>query len=459
MSAVQSESLKTPSINQQFWRYVLPTVSAMLVSGLYQVIDGIFIGRYIGADGLAGINVAWPVIGALYGMGMMIGVGSGAISSMSRGEKDYESARLALGNGLSLLLILGIVASLILSLVGDTALAIQRTSGDALNHARDYLQVMVIAAPLAMGSMALPFMVRNDEAPSKATMLIVVGAIMNVFLDALFVAWFGWGLKGAALATSLSQALVVILGIGHFISPKAHTQLTLAMLKPIMGIYSHICSIGLSSLLMYAYFSFILAIHNYLFMEYGGTKFVGAFAIVGYISALYFMFAEGVASGTQPLISYHYGASELPLMKQFVHRMFGVAVSSGIIAILAINLFADPIIDVFNSTDATLSAITKLGLRLHLLGMFLDGFIFSAGVFFQSLGLGRKATFVTIANMIVQFPFLYFLPRVMGVNGVWLAVPASNLTLSFFIIWMLWREWQKLVATPVTETGMEQYAA
>ena len=212
------EHKKLPSVNRQFWSYVLPTVGAMLVSGLYQVIDGIFIGRYIGAEGLAGINLAWPIIGTFYGLGMMVGVGSGAISSMARGERKLDRARWALGNGLTLLVLMGLLGAVLLSLTAPWLLKLQDASGASFVHASDYLRVIVYGIPFAMGSLALPFMVRNDDAPTIATWLILIGAIANIFLNAIFIVYLQMGLAGAAIGTTLSQLLVVVLGVTYFIS-------------------------------------------------------------------------------------------------------------------------------------------------------------------------------------------------------------------------------------------------
>ena len=438
------EQKQLPSVNRQFWNYVLPTVGAMLVSGLYQVIDGIFIGRYIGAAGLAGINLSWPIIGTLYGLGMMVGVGAGAISSMAKGEKKLHRARRALGNGLTLLALLGLTGSLLLLLTGQWLLALQDASGLAFEHASNYLWVVVFGSPFVMGSMALPFMVRNDDAPTIATWLIVVGAVANVILNAVFIVYLQLGLAGAALGTTISQLLVVILGLTYFFSARANTRLSLKDLAPEFKLSLHTCNVGLSSLLMYSYFSFIAAVHNYLFMKYSDAVNVGAFAVVGYIATLYYMFSEGVAAGTQPLISYNYGAERYARMKQFVNRMLLVAVGSGVLTVIVVNLFADPIILMFNSDDPVFFNAAKLGLRLHLATVFLDGLIFSAGVFFQSLGLGRKATFVTLANMLIQLPFLLVLPMYLDVKGIWLAVPLSNIALSLVVLLMMGAEWKKL---------------
>ena len=444
MSQSNHQQQASHSVNRQFWSYVLPTVGAMIVSGLYQIIDGIFIGRLIGAEGLAGINLVWPLMGGLYGIGMMIGVGSGALSSLARGENNLTQAKRPLGNAFSLMVILGLLSTLVLHFTSEQLLSMQNASGLAVIHATDYLSVLTLGATLTMGSMALPFMIRNDQSPKTATWLIVLGAILNAILNGIFIGYMKWGLQGAALGTLISQAAVTLLGVSYFMSRVANTRLIFKDMIPDWTLSLSTSSVGFSSLMMFLYFSFITAVHNNLFMQLGSSVHVGAFAIVGYIATLYYMFAEGVASGTQPLISYNYGAGEIKRMKQFVYRMLLVTIGSGIVSVLFVNLFADTIINVFNTEDATLFEATKLGLRLHLMTIFLDGLIFSIGVFFQSLGLGKKATFVTVANMLVELPFLLVLPDFIGIHGIWLAVPLSNIVLSLIAGGMLWGEWKKL---------------
>ncbi|MBY5992554.1 MATE family efflux transporter [Ferrimonas balearica] len=432
------------SVNRQFWRYVLPTVAAMLVSGLYQLVDGIFIGRHIGAEGLAAINIAWPIVGVLYGLGMMVGVGAGALSSLSRGEGHQARAQAQLGNGLVLLLLVSALATVGLWALGDWGLRIQDAEGPVLALGQDYLAVLLFAVPLALGSMALPFMLRNDGAPNRATALIVLGALTNILLDWWFIAELGWGLTGAALATALAQALVTLLGVAHFFTQAAQTRLRVADLRLRPFDAGRSCSIGLSSMLMYGYFSVVIALHNGLFLSYGDATVVGAYAIVGYLMAFYFLFAEGVASGAQPLISLHYGAGQYALMKRYARRMLVVAVGSGVLAVVLFNLAAGPLIRVFNDADPALFEATRHGLRLHMLAIYLDGFLFCVGVFFQSLGAGRKATLITLANMGIQLPFLLLLPPWLGLDGVWLALPISNVVLSLVAGTLLWREWQRL---------------
>ncbi|MGC9458539.1 MATE family efflux transporter, partial [Vibrio genomosp. F10] len=183
-------------------------VAAMLVNGLYQVVDGIFIGRYVGADGLAGINIAWPVIGTILGLGMLVGVGTGALVSIRQGEKDNQGAKHILATGLTLLLVLSPFVAGILFLFSDHFLLWQGAEGRVYDLGLQYLHILIGSSIFTLGSIAMPFLLRNDDSPNMATILMVVGAVINIALDYLFIAWLGWELKGAAVATAIAQCVV-----------------------------------------------------------------------------------------------------------------------------------------------------------------------------------------------------------------------------------------------------------
>ncbi len=151
------------SIYRQFWRYTIPTVAAMLVNGLYQVVDGIFIGRFVGADGLAGINVAWPVIGTILGIGMLVGVGTGALASIKQGEGEHHSAKGILATGLLLLLAMAPIVAIVLYFHADEFLLWQGAQGKVFELGMQYLQVLIFASIFTLGSIAMPFLLRNDD--------------------------------------------------------------------------------------------------------------------------------------------------------------------------------------------------------------------------------------------------------------------------------------------------------
>ncbi|MBW3694212.1 MATE family efflux transporter [Vibrio sp. T187] len=432
------------SIYRQFWRYTIPTVAAMLVNGLYQVVDGIFIGRYVGADGLAGINVAWPVIGTILGLGMMIGVGTGALVSIKQGEKKSSEAKQTLATGLLMLVILAPIVATVLWFFSDDFLIMQGAEGRVLELGVQYLDILIVASVFSLGSIAIPFLLRNDDSPNLATILMIVGAVINIALDYVFIALLDWELTGAAIATGIAQMTVTLLGVGYFFSKRAKVRLTRKCLVMRTEFVPTIMTIGISSFFMYAYGSMMVALHNVLFTEYGSTLLIGAYAIIGYIVTVYYLTVEGVANGMQPLVSYNYGAKNSANIRKLLNVAMITSVVGGIVFVVVLNLFPYQAVSVFNSSDTELIERAVIGLRLHMFSLFLDGFLVVAAAYYQSVNKGSKAMFVTIGNMLVQLPFLYILPKIWGITGVWIAYPISNIALSLVVIVMLMKDVNKL---------------
>ncbi|MCG6411698.1 MATE family efflux transporter [Vibrio fluvialis] len=432
------------SIYRQFLRYAIPTVAAMLVNGLYQVVDGIFIGHYVGAEGLAGINVAWPVIGTILGMGMLVGVGTGALASIKQGEKDLHSAKRILATGLLTLVMLAPIVAAILWFFADDFLRWQGAQGRTFELGMQYLQILIIGCVFTLGSIAMPFLLRNDDSPNLATLLMVVGALCNIVLDYVLIAWLQWELTGAAIATAISQLIVTGLGFSYFFSKRAKLRLTRACLTMEWRYLPKIFAIGVSSFFMYAYGSTMVALHNSLIIQYGNAVMVGAYAILGYIVTVYYLTVEGIANGMQPLASFNHGARQYGNIRRLLKVAMSIAVLGGVVFVLMINLFPEQVIGIFNSNDPRLMEGAVFALKLHMFALFLDGFLVVSAAYYQATNHGGKAMFVTVGNMMVQLPFLYILPKLYGITGVWIAFPLSNIALSCVVGVMLWRDVSRL---------------
>lgn len=435
------------SIYRQFLRYAIPTVAAMLVNGLYQVVDGIFIGHYVGAEGLAGINVAWPVIGTILGMGMLVGVGTGALTSIKQGEKDLHSAKRILATGLLTLVMLAPIVATVLWFFADDFLRWQGAQGRTFELGMQYLQILIIGCVFTLGSIAMPFLLRNDDSPNLATLLMVVGALCNIVLDYVLIAWLQWELTGAAIATAISQLIVTGLGFSYFFSKRAKLRLTRACLTMEWRYLPKIFAIGISSFFMYAYGSTMVALHNSLIIQYGNAVMVGAYAILGYIVTVYYLTVEGIANGMQPLASFNHGARQYDNIRRLLKVAMSIAVLGGVVFVLMINLFPEQVIGIFNSNDPRLMEGAVFALKLHMFALFLDGFLVVSAAYYQATNHGGKAMFVTVGNMMVQLPFLYILPKLYGITGVWIAFPLSNIALSCVVGVMLWRDVSRLGKT------------
>ncbi|OCH15033.1 MULTISPECIES: MATE family efflux transporter [unclassified Aliivibrio] len=426
------------SITRTFWRYAIPSIAAMVVSGLYQIIDGIFVGHYIGFEGLAGINMAWPAICILGALGVMIGMGTGSVMSIYRGENKLDKTKVALTTGIWLLAILSIVAIVCIVFFAENILHAQGAEGKNFDFAMDYINVLMFGGFFTACATALPMLVRNDEAPNVATFLLVVGALINIVLDYLFIGVMGLGLSGAALATLLAQSVVTVLGIRYFFTKRSSIQLSLKDVLFSKNKAKQSLALGSSALVMYMYGSFVVAMHNALMMHYGSATTVGAYAIVGYLFMLYYLLAQGIAEGAQPPISYYYGAKE----NKKVYQIFKLALKwvtiTGVAWVGILNISPELTTALFTNGDQSLIAETIVGIRYHLFAIFLDGIIVLVTIYFLSVSESKKAMVISISNIIIQLPFLLILPKWFGIDGVWLAMPISNIALIICITPMVW---------------------
>lgn len=438
----QENGLATDAdIKRTFWRYAIPSIAAMLVSGLYQIIDGIFVGHYVGVDGLAAINMAWPITFVLSGFGLMVGMGGGSLISIKRGEDNKSAASQAFNTSFFLMALLALGSMFGLTLWGADLMRIQGADGATFTLGLDYVIVFANATLVTIMAAAIPMLVRNDDSPNVATGLMILGALLNIVLDYVFIGLWQWQLEGAALATIIAQLVVCIIGIGYFFSARSTLKFNRSLLMIDPRIATAIISLGASSLVMYLYTSFVFALHNRLFMEYGTSVTVGAFAIVGYIMTVYYLVAEGIAEGMQPPVSYYFGSKQYKNIKKMLLLSIKVTVIAGVGFIIILNLMPNMMIGLFtNSDNVELVGAAKNGIQLHLFAMFLDGIIVLASVYFMAIGKGGKALAISFGNMLIQLPFLYFLPKWLGVDGIWLALPLSNIVLFIIVAPMVWHD-------------------
>jgi len=451
-------------IRSTFWRYSLPAITAMLVNGLYQIVDGIFIGRVIGYTGLAAINMAWPIIISLAGLGIMVGIGAGSLLSIQQGKAQIATSNTdshlytvkLLLTSFYLMLVLGLISSLILYNLSDSLLILQGGTKEGINLAQSYISWFSLAGVISILAAAFPLLIRNDNSPFLATGLMAFGALLNIFLDYLFISQLNFGLEGAALATLIAQLIVCLLGGAYFFSDfstkpfktktRGYKWFDLTLNFNLL-LARKIIILGSSSLIIYLYTSIMVGLHNALFMLYGDALTVGAYAIVSYLMVLYYFVAEGIADGSQPPVSYFYGAQRTFDIRALISLSIKVTLIAGLSWTLLLNLFPSQLVILFNHQDDALIQTTVQGIQLHLFALALDGFIMLASIYFTSVNQAGKALSIALANMLIQLPFLYFFPKWLGLEGVWLAMPASNVMLFIIVAPMLYFDIKKKCQT------------
>lgn len=429
----------THSLTRTFWSYTIPAMAALMVGAIYTIIDGIFIGHAMGAEGLSALNLAWPLSSMIWAVSALIGMGGGAELSIARGAEDRRRAGITLVATAGLTMLLGVVCGVLVAVFSPAFLALQGADKTMAANGMGYLNVMAWGAPIMLAGLVLPLILRNLGAPRLATAAMLTGALLNVAMDWVLIIKLDYGLAGAALATLFAEAAVLVFSLAVMVRLGTFGQLVHPTLAEFAARIRAIAVTGFSSMLMALYVSFVVVLHNMLFLKHGGQLTVAAYTVAGYIVTLVYYLAEGVAGGLQPLASYFHGARDRMRIAQVLRLALLVGVGGTALVTALVVGFPGTVARVFAGSDADLVAETAHGLRLHLWAMFLDGFIILAATWFQSVGQARTATAITLGNMGVQLPFLYALPLLMGVNGVWLALPLSNVALSLVVVWLLWR--------------------
>ncbi len=433
-----------------FISYVVPTLGAMLISGAYQLIDGFFIGHFIGTEGLAGANIGWSYITLLLGFGLLIGVGTGSLYSIAKGAEEDEKARQIIGQSISLIIIPGIIFGILLYvtapylvyMLSDPAYRVSQTFVTAAHMAIDFIRVFAVSAPLVIGSLALPFLVRNMGNPYRATLYMAIGVSINIISSYFMIVVWEMSVFGAALASIVGETCAMFLGL-YYIIFQSGEPLKLHHFKPRFNLIKDIMTNGASTFFMYIYVGFIMMIHHKMLVKYGGTVAVSAYTITGYIITIYYLGMEGIANGVQPIISRLYGRENYLSTRAIIRMMVIVGMVYGIGLTILLQIFPEFFTMLFTN-EKELSKVTIHAINYHLSLLFLEGVFVMITVFFQAIGEGTKALVISIGNLVIQVPFLFIVPKYYGLDGVWISMPLSSLLLAVPVVYLAYMRYRRI---------------
>lgn len=432
------------ALPQLFLKLLIPTVLGMVFSAAFVITDGIFVGKGIGSDGLAAVNITAPLFLINTGIGLMFGVGASIVASIHLARGKIRAARINVTQAV-------VVSSLLLALLSAGvclfAPQVARLLGSsfrllplAVEYMYWFVPFLVFSALLSSGM----FFIRLDGAPGYAMMCNVIPALINIGLDYIFIFRFGWGMMGAALATSLGY----IVGAGMiivYLSRKKHVlhfcrvDLRRKSLRLARQNVSYICRLGSSSFLCEAAIACMMFTGNYVFIRYLGEEGVAAFSIACYFFPIIFMVYNAIGQSAQPILSYNFGIHDSKRVRSAFRLALGTAVVCGAVFLVVTALFSSYIVGLFIETTSPAYGIAVSGLPL-----FASGFVFfavnmvSIG-YFQSVEQARLALLVTVLRGFV-FPVVCFLllPLVWKVPGIWLAVPVAELLAFGTVLTVYW---------------------
>lgn len=424
--------LGTMKVSYLFRRLFVPTLFGMLSISAVTVIDGIFVGRGVGSDGIAAVNLCIPLLMLFTGIGLMCGVGSSVVASVHLSQDNGKAARLNVTQALAFVTLLTLIpVALIMTFTSQTA-TLLGTSEHLRQMTVDYLKWFIPGLVFQMWSAVSLFVIRLDGSPRFAMMCSVVPALLNVLLDWLFIFPLGYGVAGAAAASTLSMMVGGMMAVSYlfFKADKLKPTRLKASRKSLALTFRNIgyqCKIGSSALLGEATLAVLMFVGNNVFMKYLSDDGVGAFGIACYYIPFVFMVGNAIAQSAQPIISYNYGAGKSDRVSLAGKYALMTAFVSGAIVSVCFALVPEGMVALFLDTDTSSAAIAVEGFPYFATG-FVPFVVNLASIgYYQSVEKAfPAAVFSLMRGFLFLVPSFLFLPELLGVRGIWLAMPVSE---------------------------------
>ena len=415
-------------ISKLLMEFSIPAIIGMVVNTLYNIVDRMYIGNIkdIGGLALTGVGITMPIMTIIMAFGMLIRIGTSARISLKLGEHKREEAEKHLGNAFTLIIIASVLITIIGLVFMHKILGLFGASADTEVYAREYMQIIFFGTIFNMLSFGLNHSIRSDGSPKVAMLSMLIGAGTNIILDPIFIFVFGMGVRGAAIATVISQIVSTIWILYYFTKGKSNLKIKREYLSLDKAIVLSIFSIGVSPFSMQIAQSIVQVLANNALKTYGGDLAIGAMTIINSVAMIFMMPIFGLNQGSQPIIGYNYGAEKYKRVKQAVKS--ATIVATIIVSIGWIITQAAPhlLISIFNR-DEQLVGIASTGMRIFLFMLPVVGAQVISSNYFQSIGKAKISMFLSLLRQVILLiPCLIILPKIFGLTGVWLAGAVSD---------------------------------
>lgn len=431
-------------VGRLLWEYSLPAVVGMLVMALYNVVDRIFIGQWVGPEAIAGLAVTFPIMNLATAIGVLVGVGSSARISIVLGEGDTSRAEHILGNAMTLTLINAGIYIAAFAVFMNPLLHLFGANDITLPYARGYM--MPLLPGLLLTNIAYGFnnVMRSTGYPARAMYTMLIGAIVNTILDPIFIYVFDWGITGAAWATNIAMAVSAIYVMRHFFSRDVTLRFRRGTFRINWKIFTAIISLGAAPALVNFAGCAINAIVNNTLLHYGTYRDIGAAGIMITFTSLLVTVVLGICQGLQPIIGYNFGAGNYHRLKKAYFLAAGAAtVITSVGGIIGL-VFPREVGMAFTSDKDLLDA-TQRALSICLAAFPVVGFQIISSALLQSIGQASKAIWVSLLRQVIfLIPLLFILPRISGLEGVWMSFPVSDVFATVATLGIVWYQLREI---------------
>ena len=447
--------LSEDNLNKLLFKLSIPAMIGMLVMSLYNVVDMIFVGKGVGTDGIAGVAVIFPLQMIIGAIGLMFGIGGASLLSRSLGEKNIKKANKTLENVLASVILCNIFVVIIDYIFLDDLLVLFGATGKILPYAKDYLVIILAGVTFQSLSMALNNLVRAEGHSKVAMVTMVVPAVTNIILDALFIFGFNMGIKGAAIATSISYIIGAVLLVGFYFTGKSALSIKFRKPEFDLNILKEIFFIGISAFIQHTAMSVLVVLINRRLAEFGGSVSIAVYGVVMKLIMLIFTPILGIAQGLQPIVGYNYGAGNLIKMKKSLKLAMFYSTLLAIAGAAVIMIFPKSFISFF-SDDPQLINGSVYALNFLLLAFPTIGFQVMGTTLFQATGKAFQTFILSISRQILfLIPLIMLLPDYLELKGVWISFPVSDF-LAAILTLILVMKYKHFFETPISELNLEE---
>lgn len=426
MGIEESYAMKTTSVRRLFARYVSQNILGTMGTSFYILVDTVFISIAAGADGITALNLVLPVYGLIYAIGSMIGVGAAIRFSILRARKDPGAESYFSKAALSVFFF-GAVFMVLGGLAPDRVVAFMGGDERIVAVGTAYTRTFMLFAPWFMLNFVVNAFVRNDGNPSLAMAATLSSSLFNVLMDYVFMFPMKMGMMGAALATGISPIVGVLVCSLHFLSKK--NTLVFRPSLPAPRFLAQICKLGVSAFIGEISSGVTTMVFNFVILRLAGNVGVAAYGVVANCALVAVAVFNGVSNGSQPLLSDFYGKRQEKELQQVLGMGIGSVLVLAFLMLLAVHVFTDPLIAMFNSEhSAGLAVYANVGLRLYFIGFIFAGFnIVGTGYLSATAQAGWAFAASVMRGFVAIVGFAFVLPMALGMTGVWLAFPAAEL--------------------------------
>ncbi|MCE1164954.1 MAG: MATE family efflux transporter [Bacteroidetes bacterium] len=419
--------MERESPGKLIFSFSLPVVIGMMVMASYNIVDRVFVGRGVGALAISGIAITFPFIVIFMAFSMLVGVGAASVLSIRLGEKKVGEAEQTLGNALTLAVIISIIMTAVFYIMLDPLLSVFGGSGEVLQYAKDFSHVMLIGGVFQMVSFTMNNLIRAEGNPKMAMTTMIIGSVMNMILNPIFIFMFHWGIRGSAWATVISQFINSVWVLAYFFGKRSHVHFHFGNLRLQKEIVKKIFSIGISPFIMQVSASVVIVIFNNSLAKYGGDLAIASMAVTNAITMFIVMPIFGLNQGIQPILGYNFGAKLYHRVKRIFELGIMAATALCIIGFFVVIIFADSLVSAFAQDTPELIGIGARALRIYLLMLPLVGYQIIGAAYFQAVGKPKYSLILTVLRQIgILIPAVFILPLFFQLDGVWAAGPVAD---------------------------------